>query len=186
MGLFAQISGKFPRNPDRCAGCYLLCISVPAEFATVRARSELNFPGQKISMLSKPIKYILPFALLITTALCALMFKISYIDSKGDLDFLLYNTPIPRIIHQSWKTHELPEKFLEWATSWKHKNPDFAYKLWNDTENRNLIVEHYPWFLHTYDSLPQNIHRVDASRLFYMHKYGGIYSDLDLECLQPM
>ena len=29
---------------------------------------------------------------------------------------------------------------------------------------RMLIEEHYPWFLETYDSLPQNIMRADAVR----------------------
>lgn len=29
---------------------------------------------------------------------------------------------------------------------------------------RQLIAEHYPWFLKTYDELPKNIMRADAVR----------------------
>ncbi len=93
---------------------------------------------------------------------------------------------IPKIIHQSWKTKTLPTKFQQWSDSWSLKNPTYSRKLWTDEENRALIAEHYPWFLEKFDSFPQNIHRIDVSRIFYMHKYGGIYSDLDVVCLKPV
>ncbi|KAI8609438.1 nucleotide-diphospho-sugar transferase [Chytriomyces sp. MP71] len=93
---------------------------------------------------------------------------------------------IPSIIHQSWKTAEVPEKYHEWVESWKTMNPEYEYKLWTDRDNRNLVAEHYPWFLKTYDAFEDPILRADASRLFYMHKYGGVYADLDFECLKPL
>ena len=42
--------------------------------------------------------------------------------------------------------------------------------------------EHYPWFLPTYWSYPYAIQRVDAVRLFILHRLGGIYIDLDMGC----
>lgn len=44
--------------------------------------------------------------------------------------------------------------------------------------------DHYPWFLETYDSYDQVISKVDAARIFYLHKYGGVYSDLDIELMK--
>lgn len=51
--------------------------------------------------------------------------------------------------------------------------------------HRNLVKHHYPWFLRLYDALPKPIMRADAARYLYMHKYGGLYSDLDIEAVKP-
>lgn len=87
------------------------------------------------------------------------------------------------IIHHSWKTATLPTQFQKWSDSWLIHNPGFKRIIWTDDDNRNLIAFHYPWFLSTYDTLPVNIQRIDAARIFYLHRFGGIYSDLDVECL---
>ena len=55
--------------------------------------------------------------------------------------------------------------------------------LWTDAKMRALIEEEYPWFLAAYDAYPHNIQRADASRYFILHKYGGLYADLDYEPL---
>ncbi|KAI9192968.1 nucleotide-diphospho-sugar transferase [Polychytrium aggregatum] len=94
--------------------------------------------------------------------------------------------PFPKIIHQSWKTDCLPTKFEHWSATWKANHPNWTYILWTDEENRNLVSHHYPWFLSTYDSLPKPIMRADAARYIYMHKYGGVYADLDMESLRPL
>lgn len=57
----------------------------------------------------------------------------------------------------------------------------WTYKLWTDEDNRNLIKEHYPWFLEQFDRYEYGIQRADAVRYFILHKYGGVYSDLDIQ-----
>jgi len=52
-------------------------------------------------------------------------------------------------------------------------HPAWEYKLWTDEANRNLVKEHYPWLLETYDGFPENIMRADTARILYMHHYGG-------------
>jgi mannosyltransferase OCH1-like enzyme len=93
---------------------------------------------------------------------------------------------IPKIIHQTWKTKELPENFKIWSATIKKHHPTWEYKLWTDENNRNFIKENYHWFLSIYDSYNHNIKRVDAVRYFYLYHYGGIYADLDFECLGPI
>ncbi|KAJ3122765.1 hypothetical protein HK098_002492 [Nowakowskiella sp. JEL0407] len=93
---------------------------------------------------------------------------------------------IPKIIHQTWKSNNIPELYCEWVNSWKTLNTNFDYKLWTDVDNRNLVKKHFPWFLPTYDNLPREINRVDAVRNCYIYLYGGIYIDLDLEAVRPM
>lgn len=52
-------------------------------------------------------------------------------------------------------------------------HPTWEYRLWTDEANRELVREHYPWLLETYDSFPENIMRADTARVLYLHKYGG-------------
>ena len=54
------------------------------------------------------------------------------------------------------------------------------YILWDDAANRKLWVEHFPLLLDVYDGYQSSIQRADATRLLYMHVYGGIYADLDV------
>ena len=67
---------------------------------------------------------------------------------------------IPKIIHQTWKTNNVPEKCKEWVKSWKEKNPGWDYRLWTDEDNRNLIKEYFPKFLKIYDSFYRTVYFV--------------------------
>jgi inositol phosphorylceramide mannosyltransferase catalytic subunit len=93
-------------------------------------------------------------------------------------------SPVIRRIYQTWKSHSLPPRFQRYSATWKQCFPTWKYSLWNDTENRELIRVQFPWFLETYDTFEKNIHRADAVRYFHMYLFGGIYSDLDNECLK--
>lgn len=95
-------------------------------------------------------------------------------------------TSIPKIIHQTWKTTDIPNTMKNYYKSWKQFNPEFEHKLWTDTDIRELIRVHYPLFLPYFDSYPHQIMRVDAFRFFVLHKFGGIYADLDMECYKPL
>lgn len=90
---------------------------------------------------------------------------------------------IPKIIHQSWKTAELPGAFQRWSQTWKDCMPDWQYMLHTDEDNRNLFVNDFPELLALYDSYTMDVMRADAARFAYMVKYGGLYVDLDMECI---
>ena len=80
---------------------------------------------------------------------------------------------IPKIIHQTWKTHDIPEKWKESPESIEKHYPDHMYILWSDDDLRNLIKTKFEWFLETYDNYKYDIQRVDASRYFFLYEYGG-------------
>jgi len=92
---------------------------------------------------------------------------------------------VTRIIHQSWKDRNIPSFFQRYLPSWNRCFPHWEFKFWTDKDNRNLVVNHFPWFLETYDNYPKEIYRADAARYLYLYYYGGIYTDLDNECLIP-
>ena len=93
---------------------------------------------------------------------------------------------IPKIIHQTWKTKEIPYRTYRktWVDSWKKYHPDWEYRLWTDDDNREFIKAQYEWFLEIYDGYVVGIQKADAIRYFLLHYYGGLYVDLDYECLK--
>ena len=52
--------------------------------------------------------------------------------------------------------------------------------------NRDFIAREYSWFLPIYDSYTDNIKRADAIRYFLLYHFGGVYVDLDFQCLKPL
>lgn len=90
----------------------------------------------------------------------------------------------PKIIFQTWKNHDIPDLHKPWVESWKTYNPDYEYILWDDNENRDFVKKYYPDHLKIYDSFPVEIYRADYVRYLFLHKYGGIYTDIDIECLR--
>lgn len=93
---------------------------------------------------------------------------------------------IPRILHQTWKDRSIPPALARFQRTWQVHHPDWTYFLWTDADNRNFIERHYPWFLRIFDSYPENIMRADAVRYFLLYHYGGVYVDLDYECVKPL
>lgn len=93
---------------------------------------------------------------------------------------------IPGIIHQTWKTASVPEEFTCYTGTWKTFHPAWDYRLWTDDDNRRFLQAHYPSFMDVYDAYSSNIKRADAVRYFLLHHYGGLYADLDFECLKSL
>ena len=92
---------------------------------------------------------------------------------------------IPRTIFQTWKSKTIiPENMAYWQTTWRKHNPSYEFILWDDNDNRTFIETHYPWFLERYDSYQHMIQRADAVRYFYLYHYGGVYVDMDFECIK--
>ncbi|KAF8591416.1 glycosyltransferase family 32 protein [Ramaria rubella] len=111
--------------------------------------------------------------------------------TPAELEALSYNSTgrperIPRIIHQTWKTETLPERWQAVSKSCTDLMPDYEYMLWTDTTSRKFIAEHYSWFLPTFDAYIYPIQRADAIRYFVLYHYGGVYLDLDVGCLRPL
>jgi len=91
----------------------------------------------------------------------------------------------PKIIFQTWKSLTIiPDNMKYWFDTWSAYNPNYFHLLWDDEMNREFIRKNFKWFLKTYDGYQENIKRVDAVRYFFLYMYGGIYADMDFECLR--
>lgn len=96
-------------------------------------------------------------------------------------------TSIPAVLFQTWKTKtDLPTNFAYWQKTFKDLHPTYQYRLWDDADNRAFIEKNFPWFLDRYDSFPAEIYRADAVRYFFLYRFGGIYADLDTECIRSL
>lgn len=93
--------------------------------------------------------------------------------------------PIPRIIHQTWKTKEIPAEWLEYQNKVKSLHPGWEYRLWADEDNDEFVKKEFPQFYPVYKAFPKNIMRADVIRYLIMYKIGGLYLDLDYEMLKP-
>lgn len=91
---------------------------------------------------------------------------------------------IPKIIHQTG-----PSSKSNWhpvweicQKSWKDNHKDFKYMFWNDEDIDNLVKDSYPQYYEDYIKFPLHIIKIDFARFCMLHKYGGIYADLDMFC----
>tara|TARA_B100001564_G_scaffold358294_1_gene376571 strand:+ start:183 stop:929 length:747 start_codon:yes stop_codon:yes gene_type:complete len=96
---------------------------------------------------------------------------------------------IPKIIHQiywdfSGNNKQMPNEWKEYSKTLKKNNPTWKYKLWNYESCLDLLKNHYPWFLKTYNEYKYPIQRADAIRPFILYHYGGIYFDMDFVCIK--
>lgn len=100
-------------------------------------------------------------------------------------------TQIPPIIHFIWfqnlynvdpTVSEIPSLGSNVPDLCREYNPTYTVNVWNATSSRQLLEEHYPWFLNTYDNYAHPIQRVDAIKYFVLYHYGGVYMDMDISC----
>jgi len=93
-----------------------------------------------------------------------------------------------KIIHQTWKDYNVPHHIYKesWQDSWKNMNPDWDYMFWTDEDNERLIFDDYPSFWDTFQKVDKGVVKSDLCRILYLHKYGGIYADMDFICLKGM
>lgn len=92
---------------------------------------------------------------------------------------------IPKIIHQTAKTSNIPDVWKKYQSKVQTLHPDWEYKLWTDEDNLAFVEKEFPEYLELYTNLPKNIMRADVIRYLIMYRIGGLYLDLDYEMLRP-
>jgi hypothetical protein len=66
-----------------------------------------------------------------------------------------------------------------------HPEPAWRHMLWDLASMRALVRDDFPWMLPQYDAIDLDIKRTDLARLLILIRYGGVYVDIDFECLRP-
>ena len=86
---------------------------------------------------------------------------------------------IPKIIHQTYKNHNLPGTYKMCQTEIKRLHPDFEYRFYTDEDMDRLMKTEFPEYYDKFNELPRMIMKIDMFRYFLMYKYGGLYTDMD-------
>lgn len=95
-------------------------------------------------------------------------------------------TLIPELITQTWRDRNLPPAAQPFAESWRRLNPAMRYRLFDDADCAALMADAFPGHLDLYLRLPFPVMRADVFRYAVMCRDGGVYADIDMECLRPI
>jgi inositol phosphorylceramide mannosyltransferase catalytic subunit len=95
-----------------------------------------------------------------------------------------------KIIHQIWfgiipnkiSASKALKKLKPYRDSWITKNPSWCYICWDLDKCYKLIKNFYPHHLEMYKNYPYHIQRCDTIRYLILHRYGGLYADMDYYC----
>jgi mannosyltransferase OCH1-like enzyme len=90
---------------------------------------------------------------------------------------------IPKLIMQTWKTHNIPSDWKTSPESLKKYMPNWKYVLLSDQDNEDFVQKHFKSLLPWFKNLTYPIQRADVVRYMWLYVHGGLYIDLDIEVL---
>lgn len=91
---------------------------------------------------------------------------------------------IPRVIYQTHKCpiSQLPDRLRHAVSQWKVRNPDYAYRYFDDDEQANYVEQNYSTFHNEiYELLKarSGSSAADFWRMLILFREGGVYADAD-------
>ena len=88
---------------------------------------------------------------------------------------------IPKLIIQTWKDNNVPEKYRELLKKIRENNKEFNYMFYTDENIKTFMENHYPEYVGLFNQFQYPIQRIDFFRYLVIYKYGGFYFDLDMD-----
>lgn len=89
------------------------------------------------------------------------------------------------MIHQTWKNATPPRDKGD-PDSWRRLNPGWTYRLWTDEDLDAFMAAEFPALMPLYRSYPNPVQRADLGRYCLLARLGGVYADIDTDCLAPL
>lgn len=71
---------------------------------------------------------------------------------------------IPRIIHQTYKTGQLPAEVKEFMATWRQMNPGWDMRFYDDRDCIEFVKHEFPEYLDAYRRLSKDVERSDFFR----------------------
>ncbi len=87
---------------------------------------------------------------------------------------------IPKRVHQIWLGSPVPAMFQEWMRTWQGWE-GWTYKLWTDADVKSFGLYNQK----LYDNATNYGERSDILRYEILLREGGLYVDVDFQCLNP-
>lgn len=92
---------------------------------------------------------------------------------------------IPLVLHQTWKSADLPADLAAFQQSFVARNPGIALRFYDDAAMAAFVHTRFPRHAALFDSFRFPVQKADFFRLLVVLDQGGIYADMDMECLAP-
>ena len=93
---------------------------------------------------------------------------------------------IPLVLHQTWKSAELPTDLKVLQESFLAQNPGLRLRFYDDDAMAAFVHQRFPHYAALFDSFRFPVQKADFFRLLVVLGEGGIYADMDMECLAPL
>eukprot|EP00930_Biecheleria_cincta_P056253 TRINITY_DN42404_c0_g1_i1.p1 TRINITY_DN42404_c0_g1~~TRINITY_DN42404_c0_g1_i1.p1 ORF type:complete len:372 (-),score=76.21 TRINITY_DN42404_c0_g1_i1:101-1216(-) len=90
---------------------------------------------------------------------------------------------VPKILHQTAKDQEHVNDFMEQCQT-NHEEDGWEYKFWDDDSVHDFVKEHFASRYERWNEMSPPIRKFDTVRYMWMHHFGGVYIDSDVECLR--
>ncbi len=89
---------------------------------------------------------------------------------------------VPRVFHQIWVgAAPVPDAARKYGESWLAHHPGWELKLWTDQDVPQDLVT-----AEIYRQIAEPVHRADLLRHELLFRFGGVYVDVDFECLRSI
>jgi mannosyltransferase OCH1-like enzyme len=96
-------------------------------------------------------------------------------------------TKIPRNIFQTWSTKNISANFNMLSQTWREKNPNYAYFIYDDDECKQFIQKNFDETVYNaYIRIIPGAFKADLWRYCILYIYGGVYVDMDTICLEQI
>lgn len=71
------------------------------------------------------------------------------------------------------------------AETWRKLNPDWQYRIWKENDAQDLLFMNFSSLYAFCQSLPMQ-HKLHIYKYAVLYAEGGVVTDLDKECVQPV
>ena len=70
--------------------------------------------------------------------------------------------------------------------TWTDRNPAWQTRFYDDAACVSFVRSEFPEYYDAYTSLPKDVERSDFFRYLVVLRLGGVYADVDTECVTPL
>ena len=94
---------------------------------------------------------------------------------------------IPRYIWQTSRSLPLSDRANATVSTWIDKNPTWSHIIATDDDVEAFFRTKFPPNVYeAFSKLPLGVMKADTFRLAVVYYYGGVYADVDTECVRPI
>lgn len=92
----------------------------------------------------------------------------------------------PKHIWQTWRHRHPPTLLKRCMRSFRILNPDWEFHFFTDDDIHDFIDTKFPALAEVIARYPGGVYLADIWRCLALYRHGGVYADVDVECVRPL